>query len=636
MCSLNYAIDSKMKFLMGGWNLKLKTVVLKNFRAYKKEIRVNISDFTAFIGKNDVGKSTILEALDIFFNGTNGIVKFDRLDANVNSEEKKVVIGCVFTDLPKKIVLDTLSQTTLEEEYLLNEDGDLEIHKVFDCTLKTPRENVFVVANHPTRDEVKDLLELSNSELKTRAKDMGIDLSEIDQRSNSALRFAIRNNIGELNIQKTKVQLNKHIWDSIAKVLPHFALFQADRTSKDGDSEVQDPMKVAISEAIKSVQDKLSEVKEIVKKQAEEVANRTLKMLQEMNPDLAKELVPNFKEPKWESVFKLCLVGDNDIPINKRGSGARRIILLSFFRAEAERRQQEEGGSGIIYAIEEPETAQHPEYQKVLVDALKSLAQQSNCQVIITTHVPSLAGLLPIETLRYIDVDKDGERRVREGDSEVYAEIADQLGVLPDRRVKLFVCVEGPHDVSFLEHISRLLHTQDNGIPVLGDIAVNELKGDPRVVVFPLGGSILSKWVNKRYLSAFGIPEVHIYDSDNGNNPKYLKAAEKVNKREDGSKAFLTRKREMENYLHPDAIYEVFGVRVNFTDEDDVVNIVHNALILEGAKEHNKDKIKNKLNNVVASKMTLERLRERDPDGEIYEWFKLIASMISDEESVEC
>ena len=48
--------------------MKLETVILKNFRSYKEEIRIDIDNLTAFVGKNDIGKSTILEALEIFFN----------------------------------------------------------------------------------------------------------------------------------------------------------------------------------------------------------------------------------------------------------------------------------------------------------------------------------------------------------------------------------------------------------------------------------------------------------------------------------------------------------------------------------------------------------------------------------------
>ena len=46
--------------------MKLDSVVLKNFRGYRDEIRIDIGSLTAFIGKNDVGKSSVLDALEIF------------------------------------------------------------------------------------------------------------------------------------------------------------------------------------------------------------------------------------------------------------------------------------------------------------------------------------------------------------------------------------------------------------------------------------------------------------------------------------------------------------------------------------------------------------------------------------------
>ena len=78
-------------------------------------------------------------------------------------------------------------------------------------------------------------------------------------------------------------------------------------------------------------------------------------------------------EPKWDG-FKLTLTGDNDIPINKRGSGVRRLILLNFFRAEAERRRETADSRRVIYAIEEPESSQHPDNQTMLIRALLELS----------------------------------------------------------------------------------------------------------------------------------------------------------------------------------------------------------------------------------------------------------------------
>ena len=48
--------------------MKIKAIVLANFRPYRDLVRIDVEDFTAFIGRNDAGKSSVLEALEIFFN----------------------------------------------------------------------------------------------------------------------------------------------------------------------------------------------------------------------------------------------------------------------------------------------------------------------------------------------------------------------------------------------------------------------------------------------------------------------------------------------------------------------------------------------------------------------------------------
>jgi recombinational DNA repair ATPase RecF len=68
-----------------------KSVVLRNFKCYQSETRIQVGNLTSRSGKNDVGKSTILEALEIFFN--NAALKIDAQDACIHSESKEVLIG---------------------------------------------------------------------------------------------------------------------------------------------------------------------------------------------------------------------------------------------------------------------------------------------------------------------------------------------------------------------------------------------------------------------------------------------------------------------------------------------------------------------------------------------------------------
>ncbi|MBZ5563091.1 MAG: ATP-binding protein [Acidobacteriia bacterium] len=51
--------------------MKLKRLRLRNFRCYQSETSIDFDDITALIGRNDSGKSTVMEALDLFLNDNN-------------------------------------------------------------------------------------------------------------------------------------------------------------------------------------------------------------------------------------------------------------------------------------------------------------------------------------------------------------------------------------------------------------------------------------------------------------------------------------------------------------------------------------------------------------------------------------
>ena len=90
--------------------MKLTKLKLKNFRTYQEEITIELDNLTAFVGKNDAGKSTILEALDIFFNSGYGTIKLDKEDINKTSlknGDDEIIISACFTDLPSNVKLDT-------------------------------------------------------------------------------------------------------------------------------------------------------------------------------------------------------------------------------------------------------------------------------------------------------------------------------------------------------------------------------------------------------------------------------------------------------------------------------------------------------------------------------------------------
>lgn len=623
--------------------MKLEKLILENFRAYKERTTIDFNDLTLIIGKNDVGKSTILEALDIFFENR----KLDTDDVNIIAQKNKenVKISAVFSDLPTSIDLDAGAKTNLKDEFLLNNEM-LEIKKDF-SSISKPK--TFIVCNHPQNSECSELHYLKVSDLQKRVKTSGIT-GDFKGNVKNELRKAIwRNFKDNLELGIIDIEINKEgikdIWKKIQPLLPLYALFQSDRKNDEKDSEIQDPMKFAVKRVIKRYESLLEKFKKRVEKEIEVIANSTIEKLNEMNEEIAGELKPQFlKELKWSDLFKPSITSD-DIPMNKRGSGVRRLLLINFFRAEAERKISEIDTVDVIYAIEEPETAQHPDWQMKLMSALNELSTKPNTQVITTTHSPSLAGLVDIEDIRYIQKNNHGSCNIDKGSRSNLEDIASSLNLLPSPlsnidKVKLLLCLEGPHDVAFFKNISHLF-----GL---------DIGNDERIVILSLGGGALVHCVNQNYLRKLNKKELHIYDRDE--DAKYQSEVDTVNNRsEDGHYALLTQKREIENYFHEEIILKSFNdhdgnkgdkshqieVEFNIDDEVDVTELVaklrHQSredTLWECESNGKRYKrgclkfVKSHLNNITSQLITKEYLAKRNALEEVTMWFDEIKKRI--------
>ena len=88
---------------------------------------------------------------------------------------------------------------------------------------------------------------------------------------------------------------------------------------------------------------------------------------------------------------------------------------------------------------------------------------------------------LPAESIRFISGVGGDETPTIDSGVDVFGPVADVLGLTPDSRVKVLICVEGPTDVDALSHLSAALHAENPAIP--------NLLVDRRFAFVPLGGS---------------------------------------------------------------------------------------------------------------------------------------------------
>lgn len=627
--------------------MKLKKVILKNFRCYQPETEFILNELTAIIGKNDIGKSAILEAIDGFFNDS-----VDQSDLSNNADGNTIEITCLFEGIPEEVILDTSEPSSPESEGILNPDGLLQIKKVFSFGARKTTA-VYLIANHSSDERLRELLSKKNTPLKNYAEELGVDLEGVNKRKNPPIREAIRNHIGgNRAVQELKVDGNvdnednlKAVWTSIKKLLPVFSLFKTDKSFDDKDSDIKDPLQSAINEALAlpQIQELLIEIETKVKEFSTEIADRTIEKLKNFDKSISERLKSEFtKNPNYSKIFDLTLLNENDIPLNKRGSGIRRLVVLSFFQAQAEKRKAEKNAPSIIYAIEEPETSQHPNHQKMIIDALSDLSCQPNVQVLFTTHSANLVREIPIHSLRYVSLDNEGNIQIEYGEDldseenndEVIDKIVGALGILPNPsdRIKVLVYVEGNHDVNALKRYSHIISEEDQTI-------IN-LMTSSEVGYVITGGSALKHYIEQRHLDGLGKPEIHIYDNDVA---EYRTAVQRINDQNNSRKrAFNTNKLELENYLHPQAIHDAYAEcgteNVLLQQIEDEIDVPHEvAKLLNSLNDNNWDDLdpekqkelasnkKKFLNTQAVEKMNVERIRERGGYEEICLWLAEIS-----------
>ncbi len=607
--------------------MKITKIILENFRGFYGKHEIILENFNVFIGKNDQGKSSILEAIDIFINEGKGSVKIDQSDLNIKAKEEgiqKFKISLEFSDYPDDITIDVTNSTSLKKEYLLNENGRLEILKVF----KNGKvEDIYLKCYHPANDEfIKNIMHKKIVELKKFVEENNIEVE--DRRKSANLRESIRRFYAskeKLARKNIDLPINaegiKDIWSQLKKYLPVYALFHSDRKNVDQDNEMQDPLKVKVEQIFKKdkIQKALEKIGNEVNNEIKEIANSIATKFQELS-SISASISPNIPEVsslKWKDVYKgIGFNTEGDISLNKRGSGFRRIVLLSSFLAEADRKIEENENSYIVYAIEEPETSLHPDLQLKLINALLKLSERPFYQILITTHSPAMIRLFETKHIKYLEKD-NGISKVYTFSDDIKDKIISTMGLLPSIS-KVVICVEGKTDEMFLLNVNQNI----NELKQI--INLNKKIEDKIISIIPMNGSRLKDWIGRYVLENTNVLEYHLYDRDL--DEKYKNEVEKVNARKDGSRAKLTQKREIENYVPKNIIEKEFDITLSVKDTEwddlDITKEVHKY-----RKDLKESDIKSIICGKCSKQITKNDLLQLNAWKEVKTWFEEIKEL---------
>jgi len=383
--------------------LELIGIRVENYRSYRKfpedEDYLELGRFTTFIGKNDVGKSNLLRAIDIVLD-----------DKSISSDDihKGQRVTCEITLFFK--VPDELKDE-LKGKFPKDYNGEdtISISKKF---------------------------EWNNGKLDSRGK---YYLNFSKKLSGDNLR-SIKNLLPKVLLIPAVKNVEDELKFGRDTLISKLLLPIIEKTSQNNQTESVADLKRRLTEAIK--------------RETRSIRRDLKKELSKMWSDI-EDVTIEVPELKLEKAFTPVIkVKDKytgkETPITYRGSGMQRYFILSLLEIYREQKI----GRGYVLLFEEPEIYLHVGAQKKLCNILQEFAKEG--QVIISTHSSVFVNGGDLSKT-YLLVKENGETKLRKFSGS--RDILEELGMSPS---DLFltdgiIFVEGPSDREILEIFARAL-----------------------------------------------------------------------------------------------------------------------------------------------------------------------------------
>lgn len=478
--------------------MRLTQVKIENFRSFGEEQEIDITNNTVLIGNNSSGKTTVLQAISKLFSNkqSDRIIRrsdfhlprgeepgknsnelhietrfdFDELDKNGNSASIPIFFKYLTVDetcskpflrirLESKYQDDGTSEGTIETNIFYITSPDVEFSensKKFATRFELDKIRLLYVP--ALRHADKELAYSSGSMLSRLVNSINWKQDDVDN---------ILRKIEELN--------NLLLFDT--------------GTLKLIDDAIQDSWKKFYKE--------------------ERYSNTSLTFNNNDIKDLLKKLELLFSPTVTEDKFKVTDLGD----------GLNSLFYFSLVDTildiEAEILSKRGGNEEeqkfkilppvlTIVAIEEPENHIAPHHIGKLVRRFSAIAENSNSQVMMSSHSPAIVKRIDPENLRHLRVNENGSSLVKkiilpENIDEQYQYVKGAVQAYPELYFsKLVVLGEGDSEELLL--------------PKLFELFGNEIDSS-QISVVPLGGRHVNYFW--KLLSELDIPYITLLDLDN-------------------------------------------------------------------------------------------------------------------------
>lgn len=556
--------------------MKIIEVTIENYRGIQTQQRIPLNNYSSLVGKNDSGKSIVLNAIASFLN----LKDYPISVSDFNDTTAPIIITCTFssesiTEFLESKIKSKIKKTDGLDEFIADilPSGYLKIRKTINSPKKSFDTEQLLMADY-VQDDFAFLYGKSDDDLNTILSNNGISVPVQGTGRNSKLEKI--KNIKEYCRTQAIGRHEQFIDDEykICSLLPDVELFKADY-GLEADTKFKSN---SVSEIIEYFDNESQEEKKLTIVEAEiadEMQKEALSVkgyMDEYVSNLQKvEIKPTIV---WKDAIKSVdvsfqFVGDSKpIPMSHKGAGYRRLFMVARFRYLAKKNK----GLNVVYLIEEPETFLHPSAQNDLLNAFRDLSDDN--QVIITTHSPVFAGATNVESVVLCkrEIGSVYETHSTNGKNAFISAIVNELGIKPSYNLRdnheKIVFVESHNDAHFFNLLCSNL------------IDKNLLQNE-KILVLPFGGGEnIDSFLNIDYFDSSGRALYLVIDSDKHTNnlAKQMQRAQDFGTRKTNGKAYVLNKSCIENYYHPRAFERHYGLGANsfpsLSEEDNVKTII--------------------------------------------------------------
>ncbi|SFB25622.1 MULTISPECIES: ATP-dependent endonuclease [unclassified Bacillus (in: firmicutes)] len=429
--------------------MKLTNVEIKNYKSIR-HIDLYIGYLTAIVGKNNYGKSAILDGIQCFY----GEKQIDDDNFHLGTKEG-IEITLTFSEL-----------------------GDKDIERYFDY--KSMRRKTLLKIKESNGDKSKEEKLLQKLK-ETRDKKFTESIEKLNLSYPDEQEFTI-------SFHKAKsgngvYKINNDFILSRGDVLKFVSPIKVISAIRTPDKETTAGTKTNMKELISLLQDgdnskdfievpqfdkKLSydELKELISQKEEKkcfylTEDLTRNFQNAINTDSLSVRVKIDNTFKFDFKYKTVLIDkdlpDREIDILSCGTGLQSMMILSILQTYIKMNNN----SDFILLIEEPEVYLHPSLQRKMINTLNSISE--NNQFLLTTHSPIIVSKIDKSNVHCVNKESGVTRLVDASAENIIDELGIQITDILNKNAVVFV--EGKDDsILFKQLIDKIAENKGYGV----------------------------------------------------------------------------------------------------------------------------------------------------------------------------